>query len=80
MDKEQGILIGGWVARNSYGELYLYPEKPHRVKSGLTFGVVDMWSGGSMAYFALDKSLFPDITFESDPQEVEIIINRKKNE
>ena len=29
-------------------------------------------------YLLLDKSLFPNLTWESDPIEVEIIIKRKK--
>lgn len=68
-------VIQGWVARASDGHLALFKRKPDREiymrsNNGL-------WFGGSMT--ELDANLFPDLTWESEPQKVEIIIKRKEN-
>lgn len=69
------IVISGWVARASDGHLALFKRKPDREiymrsNNGL-------WFGGSMT--ELDSSLFPDLTWDDDPIEVELIIKRKNN-
>lgn len=73
-EKDADTVIQGWVARASDGHLALFKRKPDREiymrsNNGL-------WFGGSMT--ELDSSLFPDLTWDSEPEEVEIIIKRKK--
>lgn len=70
MDNE--IVIQGWVARDDSGDLLVHHAKPKRVKTAR------MWvaKGYSMS---ISNDLFPDLTWDSDPLEVEIIIKRKKN-
>lgn len=65
-------VIQGWVARDDDGHLYMYCKKPERNEN------LKMWMGG-YADFDLRDSLFPDLTWDSDPEEVELIIKRKKN-
>lgn len=54
-----------WVARDNNGELYLYNEKPE-------------YYNDSKVWFAcgicakLDNNLFPDLTWEDEPLEVEL--------
>lgn len=72
-DAEETV-ISGWVARASDGHLALFKRKPDREiymrsNNGL-------WFGGSMT--ELDPTLFPDLTWDSGPIEVELIIKRKK--
>lgn len=72
----EDTVIQGWVARASDGNLALFKRKPdreiyRRSNNGL-------WFGGSMS--ELDANLYPDLTWDDDPQPVEIIIKRKKNE
>ena len=75
-ERDADTVIQGWVARASDGNLALFKRKPdreiyRRSNNGL-------WFGGSMT--ELDANLYPDLTWEDDPQPVEIIIKRKKNE
>lgn len=65
--------ISGWVARDKDGYLVLHYKKPHR-----TFGNTKWYSAQSQK--SLPRGSFPDLTWDSEPQEVEIIIKRKKNE
>lgn len=75
-DAEETV-ISGWVARDENADCPgLYTYKPLRQKKGFKDGY---WSYGMQIGLSLDPSLFPDITWDSDPQEVEIIIKRKKN-
>lgn len=73
-EKDADTVISGWVARASDGHLALFKRKPDREiymrsNNGL-------WFGGSMT--KLDSTSFPDLTWDDDPIEVEIIIKRKK--
>lgn len=78
-DAEETV-INGWVARNKYNEPFLYTSKPHRINCGIVFGEhTDAWSSDDLSFFPLDKDLFPNITWDNEPQEYEIIIKRKKN-
>ena len=56
-----------WVARHSSGKIGLYKAMP--IWCITTFGY--NWNyGGFIGY--LDSSAFPEVTFESSPQEVEL--------
>lgn len=76
----EGIVIQGWVCRDKVwdkelfaSDLYLSAEKPKRDEYCGVWTIMG-------AYMPLNTELFPDLTWESDPLEVEIIIKRKKNE
>lgn len=54
-----------WVARDKDGELYLYDAHPKKNSEffGCQFGYKSM---------LLDERVFPEVTFENSPQEVEL--------
>lgn len=70
-DADTGTVISGWAARDEDGNLFMYSTKPERDET------IQMWMGGCVN-FGLRNHLFPDLTWESDPELVEIIIKRKK--
>jgi len=53
-----------WVARDKNGHLMLFSMLPRRM--------YNMWLSVGKA-MPIDKSLFPDVTWESDPKEVIIV-------
>lgn len=69
--------ISGWVARDNSGPndlgLRVYSVKPKRSEG------LKRWNGHGEKSTLIDCRLFPDLTWESDPIEVELIIKRKKN-
>lgn len=71
-EKDADTVIRGWVARDANGSLNVFDEEPTRDEE------LEMWSDGS-DHFGLPYSSFPDLTWSDEPQEVEIIIKRKKN-
>lgn len=71
-EKDADTVIQGWVARDEDGHLFMYSTKPERDEA------LQEWMG-RYANFDLRDYLFPDLTWDDDPQEVEIIIKRKKN-
>lgn len=74
----EDTVISGWVARDEVAiRPTLYTSKPLRQKKGFENGY---WSYGMQIGLSLDPSLFPDITWESDPEPVEITIKRKNHE
>lgn len=52
-----------WIARDANGELYLYEMEP--------IGTFDYFYS-SYVSIKIDKNLFPEVTFENSPQEVEL--------
>ena len=60
--------IKGWVARDSDGSLTLWKVKPHRWKD-------DFWICGE-EFFSLSLQIFPELTWESEPIEVELTIKK----
>lgn len=54
-----------WVARDKNGELYLYNEKPERYNDS------GVWCACGICSKS-DNNLFPGLTWEDDPIEVEI--------
>lgn len=70
-EKDADTVIQGWVARDDDGQLlYLYDSMPTRG--------INMWNDHGSLLTHLNDNLFPDLTWESEPIEVEIIIKRKK--
>lgn len=72
----EDTVIQGWVARDEDADCpRVYTSKPLRQKKGFENGY---WSYGMQIGLSLDSSLFPDLSWDSDPEPVEIIIKRKK--
>lgn len=75
-EKDADAVIQGWVARDQDGNLPLFVgSKPYKQEG------MDYWSvphGRSLEYLNLNPALFPDLTWDSDPEPVEIILKRKK--
>lgn len=71
----EDTVISGWVARNSDGTLSLFEVKPERVryKRDIKEG---LWMAKTMT--DLVSELFPDLTWDDDPIEVEITIIKLK--
>lgn len=68
--KDADTVISGWMCRDTDDILRLHYSKPERTDGGY-------WQGGyKSTYFP--KGLFPDLTWDDDPIEVELIIKRKK--
>ena len=76
-DKDADTVIQGWVARDEDGRIYLYDDEPKR-ENGKPYGKPSEWVSENIMT-KLSVASFPDLTWESDPQPVEIIIKRKKN-
>ena len=55
-----------WIARDKHGEIYLYPTKPQ--KYDYVFDGDDWWQ--------IDQNLFPEVTFENSPMEVELVLKK----
>ena len=53
-----------WIARDFGGGLYLFPEKP------ILMTDYKCWDGED--WYKIDRDLFPEITFENSPMEVEL--------
>lgn len=73
-EKDADTVIQGWVARDDDGDLFFYNDKPRREKA--VWDEPQYWIGKTQIDLA--PNLFPDLTWESDPEPVEIIIKRKK--
>lgn len=59
-----------WIARDEDGDLFLYNQKPSILKNG-----VDPWDcfqAPNKEFLAIPNELFPEVTFENSPQEIEI--------
>lgn len=68
--KDADTVIQGWVARDKDGDVFLYQNEPDRNEIA--------WDGYMMRSLPIDS--FPDLTWESDPEPVEITIKRKNHE
>lgn len=58
-----------WIARSELCRLCLYITKPKKEKSRVTGTIY--WTDGNIS-FNIDDRLFPEITFENSPQEIEL--------
>lgn len=77
-DKDAYAVIQGWVARDQDGYISLFKDKPTRDtfdKGDVPYG---FWDEANSNHLELPITSFPDLTWESDPESVEIIIKRKK--
>lgn len=77
---EEATVIQGWVAIDeAYGQCFLHTEKPiQKAQPIADTGDYDtVWDSDGKTYL-IDAGLFPDMDSDSDPEEVEIIIKRKK--
>lgn len=77
-EKDTVTVIQGWVCRDKEldkslfaSDLYLSAEKPKRDE------YCGAWTNMG-AYMPLNTELFPDLTWDSDPLEVEIVIKRNE--
>ena len=65
-----------WVARDKDGQLTLFSDKPHRcMEVGLkneSWDIVAMNAFTDM--MVLNSDVFPDLTWEDEPIEVELVI------
>ncbi len=80
-EKEADTVIQGWVAIDeAYGQCFLHTEKPiQKAQPIADTGDYDtVWDSNGKTYL-IDAGLFPDMNSDSEPQEAEIIIKRKKN-
>lgn len=72
----EDTVIQGWVVRDEGADCpRFYNHKPFRKKDGFKDG---LWSYCMEIGLILDPTLFLDITWESDPEPIEIILKRKK--
>lgn len=64
-----------WIARDKDGQLTLFSNKPHRCKE--VGWNNESWDVVSMDEFTdtmiLNSNMFPDLTWEDEPIEVELI-------
>ena len=63
-----------WIARAESGNLTLYQTEPQQEVSMLTGGI--NWND-RLESFKIDDRLFPEVTFENSPQEVELKLIEK---
>lgn len=60
-----------WIARNINGKLVLFEEKPYVVDGD--WGTWRTYGN----YMVIDKKMFPEVTFENSPREVELKLIEK---
>ncbi len=79
-EQTESAVISGWVARDKIGNtVNLHPDEPYRSYSGCSKnGSQDYWCSMYLSSFPLGTNLFPSLTWESEPLEVEITIKAKK--
>lgn len=74
-ENDADTVIQGWVARDEEaGNIWLFQNKPIR-NTDLSYG---FWDGNNDDFIELPATSFPDLTWASDPEPVEITIKRKK--
>ena len=58
-----------WIARDKDGSLALFRYKPFKMR----YDTFDKFCGDIIE---LDKNLYPEVTFENSPQEVELKLKK----
>lgn len=61
--------IDAWLARDEEGELLVGQDKPKRNKAGF-------WTSFG-EWMKLPEEMYPELTWESEPKEIEIIFKEK---
>ena len=64
--------IKGWVARDKNGEIHYFQEYPRRV----TEYELNHWWDRDYISMWIEKDSFPELTWEDEPVEVELLIRR----
>lgn len=74
MPNEQTLSTQGYVARDPDGRLALFLNRPIR-------NIYEFWQSPKVREIEhkLPESAFPDLTWDDEPIEVEILIRRKLN-
>ncbi len=62
--------IHGWAARDKNGEIHVFEVEPRRSC------MEESWWDRDYVSVEIEKDSFPDITWESEPTEVELLIRR----
>lgn len=62
-----------WIARDENNELWIFDKKPNLVPKdeNYDYGFFDLGKDGEWNNM-LNASLFPEVTFENSPKEVEL--------
>ena len=64
--------LKAWVARDENGMLYLYPDKPKKMR--------DTWYAPKDGYMKLDDSLFSEVKWEDEePKGIKLSIKNEKS-
>lgn len=66
----EDTVIQGWVGRDMSGSLYVYCHEPERNLMKC------LWEGDIMS-ISLSDDMFPDLTWDSEPIKVSILIKRE---
>lgn len=60
--------IHGWVVKDEYGDVLMFRSKPHRA-GHVWLPYLEHEEG-----YCMDEELFPDLTWEDEPLEIELTI------
>lgn len=64
--------ITAWIARDLFGDLTIFLEKPKRHSESTIWGLE---YGGEGKYFEINRNLFPQVKWEDkEPTKVELLI------
>ena len=64
--------LKAWVARDEDGSLYMYTDKPQKMR--------DNWYAPKVGYVKLDDSLFPEVQWsDEEPKGIELSIRDEKS-
>lgn len=64
-----------WIARDEDGDLFLYNQKPSILRTGAE--PWDCFQAPNKEFLNISNELFPKVTFENSPQEVELKLVEK---
>ena len=64
-----------WIARDECGRLYLHYSKPFKVQ--VTKNIKAYWNNEDENWMRLRDEVFPEVTFENSPMEVDLKLIQK---
>lgn len=69
--------VTGWLCRDKLDNcLLLHSDEPYRICSGYNIdNKEDVWESDEASFFTLDRDLFPEIKWESEPVKVKLTIS-----